>query len=306
MKRHYIIFSVILLFLIWLLTGNIIKESENKSIKKIQATSGLYLFGMRRVWTESSNIDFYNEKGQLLESEYFNNGNKCDSKHVYEYNSFDSLTKVVWLTGVNLTPQKIETYSYDSLRRPFQNMVFEIRKLKLDTFLYEKTTWYYSLNRKYKSVIENFSKEYPSSEHVTTLIDIFNKKGLLVADSFLTEYKEAGVGSELYITKYSYDKSGHIRSKFGGLTNDSIYYRANEKGQIIEEKEKQGNSIKSLKKSWYDRNGNEIKTSYKDIENNDTYTSRYDKSNRILKERLSGNFLYILMAYKEYHYEYYD
>lgn len=297
--RHYILISLMLTFTAWLLTGNFYKDTENKPIKKRIQKTGIFLFGMRNIWTISSNIEFYNIKGQIIEDQNFYKNNVCDSKYIYEYNVFDSLQKVVWHTGKDLTPQKVEIYTYDNYKRPFQKLVYEISKLKIDTFMYEKTTWFYDIkNRKYKTVIENYSKEYPSTTGITTMIDVFNEKGLVVSDSLIST-------SGAYITKYTYDKYGHKKTKFGGLTNDSIYYKTNKKGQVIEEMEKSNDFVSSKNKYWYDQNGNNIKTIL-DIDNGRTYTSKYDKNNRLLKERLSGNFLYILMAYNQFSYEYFE
>lgn len=298
-KRHYILISLLLTFTAWLLTGNFYKDTENKPIKKRIQKTGIFLFGMRNIWTISSNIEIYNRKGQIIEDQVFYNGNSCESKYIYKYNEFDSLQKVIWLTGKDLTPQKIEIYHYDNNKRPVQQLVYEISKLKPDTFMCEKTTWFYNdENRKYKTIITHYSKEYPSSAGITTMIDSFNEHGLVVADTFKST-------SGVYITNYTYDISGHIKTKFGGLTNDSIHYKTNKKGQIIEEMEKSNDFISQHNKYWYDQNGNKIKTDL-EIDNGRTYTFKYDKHNRILKERLSGNFLYILMAFNEYSYEYFE
>ena len=84
-----------------------------------------------------------------------------------------------------------------------------------------------------------------------------------------------------------------------------MYYKTNKKGQIIEEKEKSKDFVSQNNKYWYDQNGNKIKTVL-DIDNGETYTFKYDKNNRLLKERLSGNFLYVLMTFNEYNYEYFE
>jgi len=298
-KRQYILTSLLLIFTVWLLLGNFQNDTENKPIKKRIQKTGFFLFGMRNIWTISSNIEIYNKKGQIVEKQLFYRKNVCKSKYIYEYNVYDSLQKVTWYTGKDLTPQQFEIYSYDNYKRPFQKLVYKISKLKPDTFMYEKTNWYYdNENRKYKTVIEKYSRENPSSSGITTMVDVFNEKGLVIADTFNST-------SGIYVTKYTYDKFGHIQTKFGGLTNDSISYKTNIKGQIIEEMEKSNDFVSSINKYWYDKNGNNIKTIL-DIDNGRTYTSTYDKNNRLLKERLSGNFIYILMAYNQYRYEYFE
>ena len=142
MKKKLILAVLILAFLIWNFTADIFIATEPSPIKVVTKITGLHLFGKRRVWTFNKSEEIFNQQGRVVELLSYDGG-VCDDKQIYTYNEFDSLEKSVWLTGKSLTPQKIEIWTFDSLNRKFQNLVYGISKVKPDTFMYEKTTWYY-------------------------------------------------------------------------------------------------------------------------------------------------------------------
>lgn len=300
--RPKIIFGIAFIgFLLWILTGDLKQKAENRPIKKITKTTGLYLFGKRKIWTFSKSEEIYNQSGKLIEHLTYD-GKNCEDKYLYAYTEFDSLVKSTWLTGNDLTPQDLKIWTYDSLNRKYQNLAFEISKIDSDTFLHEKTTWHYDQNgRRYKAIIEHFSNRYPRTEMSTIMTDNFNTNGLLVSN---THYSASHFDTSTYITQYTYDANNHIKTKFGGLSNDSIYYKTNERGQIIEEKVQFGSFVRTCHKYLYDGKGNKIKT-FLDFDNGYVYEFEYDNFNRLIKEYRAGNLLFILKPCVTYEYEYY-
>lgn len=299
--RPKIIFGIAFIgFLLWILSGDLKQKAENRPIKKITETTGLYLFGKRKIWTFSKSEKIYNQTGKLIEHLFYD-GKNCDNKYLYAYTEFDSLVKSTWLTGKDLTPQDLKIWTYDSLNRKYQNLEFEISKIELDTFLNEKTTWYHDNNgKRYKTIVEHFSNRYPTTE-VIIMTDNFDNAGLIISDTF---YSANQFDTSIYITQYTYDSLHHIKTKFGGLSNDSIYYQTNNKGQIIEEKQQYGNFVRTCNKYWYDEKGNKIKT-FLDIDNGHTYKYEYDDYHKLIREYRPGSFLFILSPCVIYEYEYY-
>ena len=300
-KRLYIIIGLLLIITVWIFSGNIYNDTKNLPIKKRIQTTGIFLFGMRKIWTVKTQITTYNRKGQKIEDQFFENNDEFEEKYIYEYNEFDSLKKVVYLIGYELTPSKFEIYKYDNFHRPIQQLFYEISGEKKDTFMYESKSWKYDIKgRKFKTIFYTYNKENPTVFGIMSFVDVYNDKDLVVSDTFITP-------NDKHISNYNYDKYGHKKTKFDGLMNEYVFYKTNKKGQIIEEMSKSNDFISDHNKYWYDKNGNKLKTVYNlGTSDEHTYTFKYDKNNRILKEKLSGNFLYLFMAFNEYSYEYFE
>lgn len=289
-----------MVFVAWIWVGDNTTDTENKPIKKVTEIKGLYLFGKRKVWTIDKSEEFFNSKGQLTEHLFYNNDGTCESKYLYKYTSFDSLEKIIWLTGEHLTPQQIEIWTYDSSKRKNKKLLYEITNAKIqpDTFLYEKEIYQYdTANRLYKTTSKSY---YSESIYIKTYT--FNYEGFIISDTFYTESK---YDTSTDVTNYTYNSLGHIRTEFGGLSHDSMYYQTDSKGRIIEKKEQYGNFVRTCNKYWYDERGNQIK-SFLDINDGYTYEYKYDKNNRLLKEYRAGGFLFILKYCVIYKYEYYE
>jgi hypothetical protein len=301
--RHFIqmkklIWAIVFIaFLTWNFTSDIFVVTEPKPIRKVTATRAWHLFGKRKIWTLGKSEQVFNQKGQTIE-QLFYDGDVCNSKYVYTYNEFDSLETIVWLTGRNLTPQKIKIWTYDRLNREFQNLVYEVSKAKPDTFMSEKTTWYYDkLGREYMTVIEHFSDLYPESAGVTTMTDVYDAKGQVISSIFSSTH-------ETNETQYVYNERGFVKLQTGGFMDDSILFETNYKGQVLERKEIKNGVTIDQHKYWYDKNGNEIKT-FLDNEGGQTFEFKFDKHNRLVKEYRPGSFLFILKPCVTYSYDYY-
>lgn len=300
MQKRFIILILVSAFALWTFTGAQPKETENRIIRKITAQTALFLV-KRKVWNLDKSVELYNRKGLITEQQFYD-GSTCDSKYIYTYNNFDSLSQVIWLTGESLSPQKIELFNYDSLQRKVQNLTYEINKKTGDTTLYERTTWFYdSSNRPYKTIVEHLNTTDSLTTHVNIMTDTYDSRKLVIADTFVSKTKE---GASTYITNYQYDDKGHILRKFGGLTGDSIYYKTNKVGRVVEEKEQYGSFVRTVHRYWYDDNGNEIKT-YLDYDGGHTYEFVYDKNNKLLREYRPGNFMLLFRPVVTYKYEYY-
>jgi hypothetical protein len=297
MKRKSILIIILGLFLVWLFWNDYSISDSNRPVKKITQTTGLHLFGLKRVFTVSKSIKIYNPDGLLIEWSHFD-GDLCDSKYLYEYNDSDQQISEVWLTGNNLTVQRIERRIYDNLNRNTQILLYEISKVHPDTFLYEKTTYYYdSLNRNHKTTIEHLSNMYPSSQYTAVFLDSFDTNNLRVFQKYI-----AGSTS---ITKYYYDARRNLIAESGGLLSDSIFYTRNEQGEILkEDRFKDGTKI-STKNNWYNKDGYIIKTTNSDSDYGSTFTYQYDKRNRLVKESLTGGIPLIIKPYYTYEYEFY-
>lgn len=297
MKKKLIWTTLLIAFLAWNFTSDIFVVTEPRPIRKVTEITALHLFGKRRIWTLEKSEEVFNQKGQTIE-QLFYDGNVCDSKYIYAYSEFDSLKRVVWLTGKNLTPQKIEIWTFDSLNRKFQNLVYDVSKVEPDTFMSEKTTWYYDkFGREYKTVIEHFSDMYPDSEGTTIFTDIHNDRGQIVSTT-MSSYGASNV------TKYTYNEKGHVILKTGGLMDDSIVYVNNDKGKVLEEREVKNGLTLHCDKYWYDDKGNKVKV-YLDNEGGHTYEYIFDKNNRLIKAYRPGSFLFILKPCVTYGYDYY-
>jgi len=298
MKKKIIVGPAFILFLTWIFTGAIIPESENKPIRKITQTTGLYLFGLRRIWEIDRTEKWYNRKGKITEMIFYD-GSTIHSKYSYRYTEFDSVAEVIWYTGEDLSPQTIERFTFDSLRRPFREFLYDIDKKISDTTLRTLTTKYYdSQNRNFRTTIQDISKEYPASNYTLTMIDNYDENGFLISDTTRS--------GDVYIATYSYDKNGFIKTKFGGMLQDSIYYKTNDKGLILEEKKMAHGDVVTCDKFEYDDRGNKI-SHFLDRGNGKGHTYRwiYDNHNKLVKESLSGGIPYILEAWDNYQYEYY-
>lgn len=300
MQKRFIIPVLALAFTLWVFTGDQPKETEHGIIKKVTEQTQLF-FVRRKVWNLGKSVELFNIKGQISEQQFYD-GSICNSKYIYTYNNFDSLGHVIWFTGESLTPQKIELFKYDSLKRKVQNLTYEINKITQDTTLYEITTWFYdNVNRPYKTIVEHLNGNDSVATLVNIMTDTYDKRSLVIADTFVSKTKE---GTSTYVTNYQHDDKGHILSKLGGLSGDSIYYKTNKMGKVIEEREQYGSFVRKVHRYWYDENGNEIKT-YLDYDGGQTYEFVYDKNNKLLREYRPGSFMLLFRPVVTYKYEYY-
>ena len=288
---YIIIFAA---FITWLFSNDYSISDSKRPIKKITETIGLHLFGLKRIFTVTKSVELYDTRGLLVDHSYFD-GEVCVSKYVYEYDDSNQQIGEVWLTGNSLTAQRIERRLYDNQNRNTQILLYEINKVYPDTFLYERTTYYYdSLNRNHKTMIEHFSDMYPSSQYTAIFLDSFDTKNLRVSQKYITW--------DTAITNYYYDTQRNLTTESGGLLSDSTIYIRNEKGKIVKEERFKDGAKVSTKDIWYDKNGNKIKTTNSD---RSSFTYLYDNRNRLVKESLTGGILFIITPYATYEYEFY-
>lgn len=298
-KRYYFLITFVAL-LIWLLTGGNYTDSENNPIKKITKTTGLYLLGKRKIWTFDKHIEYYNSKGQLTRNDWYNGEDSIHWSYIYAYYPFDSLYKISWLTGSDLSVQKITEYKYDSLHRLIKKTESSVNKRTNDTTVYEIDRYYYdSLGRNHHSIMKHFSTPDTTTSF---FLKNYNTSGKVIQKIHQTRTNQQN--REKYITTYTYDERGFIKYEFGGLSNDSLYYKTNDKGQVIEKKEQYGDFVRTCDKYWYDEYGNEVKT-FLDIDSGHTYDFIYDKNNRLLIEYRPWSFFGLLRAGVKYDDEYY-
>jgi len=300
--------SLLLIFTIWIITGDLFLSTENRPIKKIKETRCLYLFGKRNIFDVRKYETLYDNKGKLIEHIFYN-GDEISERISYSYTKFDSLEKTVTLQKIIrletnlLMPTKVEIWIYDSLKRKNQNLVYYCNVSKGDSTLDEKTTWEYDdKNRIKKTTLETFTGSFPT---IYITVSHYNSKGLLSADSMIEQCNTKEVKyQELNINEYLYDNQGfNVTTIQKGSTygNDTIYYKRNIRGQILEQR-----SVKlgTVDKFLYDESGNKIE-SYIDYEGGHTYKFIYDKYNRIVKEIYPRGFLFIINGGSRYEYEYY-
>ena len=302
-NRKIILLSLLAIFILWIITGNLNWETEDRPIKRITETRALYLFGKRKILTLNKNEEIYNVKGKIIE-QLFYNGDSCDSKYIYSYTPFDSFEKIMWLTGEDFTPQTIEYYFYDSLRRKQKYIFYDMNKPINLKSIREETTWHYDQNSR---IIKTIAKR-GYGDHITN--SYYNSSGLLTTDSIFFIFPN-GV-KEFSLHKYFYDKNGFeictikIDTAHGG--NDTIYTKRNIRGQIVEMKTVKGNGFNpSIYKAVYDENGNKIEY-FDDLgDGGRILTSRfvYDHNNRLIKAISPRGIPFILNVCTIYDYEYY-
>jgi hypothetical protein len=286
-------------FSIWGLTGGSPKETENKPIKKITETKGLCFGGKRKIWTLDKSEKMFNQKGQLIDYRFY--GRRIDSKIVYAYNEFDSLVKATHFDEA-LKIEEIYNYTYDNQNRHLTDVNYRIDTRNGDTTYTRKTTWYYDeYGRQYKKIIETDEK-YIGQRYIPThtviKTNVFNLKGLIIRDTY---YSKSDTTRFTNITEYLYDEKNNRIAKFGSA---SIYYKRNEKGQLVEEYLKNKDYTRTKAKYWYDERGNKIKTFLK-IDDGLTYEFQYDKNDKLIKEYRPDSFLLFFQICVIHEYEYY-
>lgn len=314
LKRKKIVISILILFLIWLSSGEKPTETKNRPIKEKISLSGWYFFGFRNLFTTEKTIERFNRNGNIIEQIFFYNGDSCRERIVYLYTPFDSLEKTIWFTGNPLTPHKFENILYDSLKRPLQNNEYEVRYRggKIDTFLNEIKTHFYDINNKnYKTVINQFEENYLPPDYVKPYRKSsggeiktvkFDDNGRVISDTLRTIFdKDFGGKDEFEITNYIYDKKGFLKAKF---SKDSLYLQRNIDGKVIKEYEKNGNFTRQEKENTYDKFGNLTET-WLNIDEGLNYRYIYDKNNRVIKEYRPGSFLLAFFPVIIYKFTYY-
>ena len=80
-KRLYIIIGLLLIITVWIFSVNIYNDTKNLPIKKRIQTTGIFLFGMRKIWTVKTQITTYNRKGQKIEDQFFENNDEFEEKY---------------------------------------------------------------------------------------------------------------------------------------------------------------------------------------------------------------------------------
>ena len=294
-RRKTYIYSLITLFiLIWFFSGFVNIETKNNPIKKITKTNVLYLFGKKSIWSFHKTVEHYNKTGQKTKEEWYN-GDRIHRSYIYEYTEFDSIKRRTWLARNKTLPQGLTDYKYDDENRLTEIIESSIDRETKAMRVYDKDYFYYdSLGRNYKTEMKHIGKE---SIGTTTFIEFYtpqNKLNTRIHISF---------DSSEYITTYKYDSNGYSLNEFGGFTNDSIYYKTNEKGQITEEITKKYFPEKN--EYYYDKKGNKIKTIL-DVDNlHHQYDFIYDKNNRITKELRPWTLFGLIRGGVKYDFNYY-
>ena len=293
-RKTYIYSLIIIIILAWFFSGFVNIETKHIPIKKITKTNVLYLFGIKSIWSFDKTVEHYNRIGLKTREDWYR-GNNIHWSYIYEYTTFDSLKRVTWLTGNSLSPQKITNFKYDSSNRLIEKNDSSIDKKTKETTIYDKDIFYYdSLGRNYKTEMKHIGKK---STGISTFIEYYNPENKIISRLHIS------FDSSEYLTTYKYDKNGYLKNKFGGLTNDSIYYKTNEKGQITEEITK--NNVPEKNEYYYDENGNKIKTILDVNKLHNEYEFIYDKNNRITKELRPKTLFGFIRGGVEYEFDYY-
>jgi hypothetical protein len=300
MKFKTTIIIILIGFFIWGLTGDLPKETENKPIKKVAQTHGLCFGGRRNVWTVRKFEENFNHKGQLIEYRFYSRG-VLVGKTIYAYNDFDSIMRTEKFDRENKI-EEVDEYTYDTRKRHLTDIHYKINTISGDTNITEKTTWFYdALGRRYKKQVE--TDEYyvgtpHNPTHTMVKTDVFNSQGLIIRDTF---YSIRDTMTSTDITEYLYDEKNNRIAKFG---SDSIYYKRNEKGQLIEEYLKNKDYTRIEAQYHYDERGNKIKTLL-NIDDGFLYEFVYDKNNKLVKEYRPDSFLWVFQFCVIYDYEFY-
>lgn len=298
--RKKILFSALAaVFCLWIFLRNDDGHSSTRPVRTITKTTALRLFDKIPIWTVYKSEEQYNLKGQRVSTSYYN-GQACDSRYVYTYTPFDSLHQTVWLTGEALKGQRIDVNIYDSLHRLHHQLVYQINQIKADTFLEEKTAYFYNQhNQRTRQVYQIFNQRDTS---VTTGVFAYhyNPQGLVSTRTYM--FRALYIPAKTKTTHYRYDPQGRLLARLEEA-GDSIYYLRNRKGQLIEERQLTY-PLTLTNKYWYDARGNQTKA-YLDIDEGRVYEYAYDAQNRLRKVSNPGSLLFILKGGETYTYAYY-